>query len=205
MWDFKFRSFLRDIIDPAPVVQRGCDIPGCAERGDFRAPKSRYNLQDYYWFCIEHVRQYNQSWDYFKGMSAAEVETHLHKATVWDRPTWRTTEAGLHDDTLRRTVYERFAAGESVFGDFSGKEEADARISLDAIPHPAVEALAVMGLSPPIGWEEVKARYKTLAKKHHPDTNPDDKGAEEQLKKINLAYSILRISYQTYTNLDEKK
>ena len=54
-----------------------------------------------------------------------------------------------------------------------------------------------------MGWEEVKSRYKSLAKKYHPDTNKDT-GAEEQLKKINMAYTILKLSYQTYSQLDER-
>jgi hypothetical protein len=84
-----------------------------------------------------------------------------------------------------------------------GEKKEDAHIHLGSIPHPAVEALAVMDLKPPVQWEEVKARYKTLAKRYHPDINSANKNAEEQLKKINLAYSILKLSYQNYTKLDE--
>ena len=84
---------------------------------------------------------------------------------------------------------DKGSPGEQRFGPLEARQE--------------IEALAVMGLAPPIGWEEVKTRYKTLAKKYHPDTNKDDKKAEELLKKINLAYSILKISYQHYMKLDE--
>jgi curved DNA-binding protein CbpA len=62
----------------------------------------------------------------------------------------------------------------------------------------------VLGLAPPIEWEEVKARYKKLAKKHHPDTNKGDKTAEEQFKKISLAYAILKLSYKNYTELEKR-
>lgn len=210
MWDFKFtRSFLKEHEETLPVVRKNCDIQGCEHLGEYRAPKSRYELRDYYWFCLEHVRLYNQSWDFFKGMSGPEIESHMHRACVWDRPTWRMTQAGFNEEKTRQKIYEAFTKGESVFGDFGARTQEDApkekaHIDVSSIPHPAVEALQVMDLFPPIEWDEVKARYKTLVKKYHPDTNKGDKQAEERLKKINLAYSILKLSWQHYTTLDEK-
>jgi hypothetical protein len=208
MWNFKFKSFLRDDeIDTLPALRKGCEIGGCPHLGEYRAPKSRYDLKSYYWFCIDHVREYNQKWDFFKGMSRAEIEHHMHRTALWDRPTWRMTQAGFNEERTRQRIYEAFSKGESIFGEFNARnadeEPEEAHIDVASIPHPTIEALAVMGLAPPIEWEEVKARYKTLAKRYHPDTNREDKTAEEQLKKINLAYSILKISYQHYTQLDE--
>lgn len=210
MWDFKIKPFVRGrdkLTDNIPAIRKNCEIGGCEHLGEFRAPKSRYDLRDYYWFCLDHVREYNANWDFFKGMGRAEIEHHMQKTSVWDRPTWRMTQAGFNEEKARQKIYEAFTSGESVFGDFNARgendEQREAHIDIASIPHPTVEALAVMGLAPPIGWEEVKARYKTLAKKYHPDTNKDDAKAEEQLKKINLAYSILKISYQHYMKLDE--
>lgn len=214
MWYTKFRSYWSTLEDPPEtglVTTKNCDISGCAERGDFKAPKSRDDLKSYYWFCLKHVKEYNQNWDFFKGMSQAEIERSMSKTAVWDRPTWRSTEAGrqraaFDEDEVRRTAYARFST-EDVFHDFSqnGRESGgnDAHINFTSIPHPAVEALAVMDLKPPVVWDEVKMRYKMLAKRYHPDTNNADKESEEQLKKINLAYSILKISYQNFTKLDE--
>jgi hypothetical protein len=209
MWYTKFRSYWDTLLDPQETgltLTRDCDISGCPHRGEYKAPKSRNELKEYYWFCLDHVREYNQNWDFFKGMSRGEIEHHMYKNAVWDRPTWRSTQAGFSEDRVKKTVYERFTQGESIFQDFTmdGKEEQSARVNVQSIPHPAVEALAVMNLEPPIEWEEVKARYKALAKKYHPDTNRMDKNAEEQLKKINLAYSILKLSYQNYTKLEER-
>lgn len=208
MWFTKFRSYWDTLQNPPETgvtLTKPCDISGCPERGDYKAPKSRDSLNDYYWFCLEHVREYNQNWDFFKGMSRAEIEQNMTRTTVWDRPTWRSTKAGMNEERVRRAVYEGFASGENVFQNFTmDGEEASARVNIQSIPHPAIEALAVMGLQPPIDWEEVKIRYKVLAKRYHPDTNSSDKAAEEQLKKINLAYSILKLSYQNYTKLDEK-
>lgn len=209
MWFTKFRSYWDTLQNPhetSVTITKGCDIPGCHERGEYRAPKSTSELREYYWFCLEHVREYNQNWDFFKGMSQAEIEKTMSKSVVWDRPTWRSTQAGFNEERLKKTVYERFTSGESIFDDFSmggTADETKAKVDVNSIPHPAVEALSVMDLVPPIEWEQVKTRYKALAKKYHPDINKGSKAAEEQLKKINLAYSILKLSYQNYTKLDE--
>jgi DnaJ-domain-containing protein 1 len=212
MWYTKFRSYwstLQDQPETALTLTRPCDIRGCAERGDYKAPKSRDDIKSYYWFCLDHVREYNQNWDFFKGMSQAEIESSMSKTAVWDRPTWRSTMAGFNEDKIRQAVYERFTSTGGAFFEMGGRGSdgngGEAHINLGSIPHPAVEALAVMGLEPPVDWSEVKSRYKTLAKRYHPDAAGADKEAEEQIKKINLAYSILKLSYENFTKLDKKK
>jgi curved DNA-binding protein CbpA len=49
-----------------------------------------------------------------------------------------------------------------------------------------------LGLEPPLSLDRLKRRYKELVKKHHPDANGGDRGAEERLKSINEAYTTLR-------------
>ena len=39
--------------------------------------------------------------------------------------------------------------------------------------------------------EEIKKAYRKLARKYHPDTNPDDKKAEERFKEISQAHDVL--------------
>jgi hypothetical protein len=179
---------------PAPVT-RACDSPGCVCEGEFRAPKGRDRLTEYFWFCLAHVRQYNASWDYYAGMDTAQIEAQLRRDTTWDRPTW---PLGRHGIAPRRAyrlhdAFE-FFDGEDPFnpsGKRSHTEDPPARPRGD----PAAEqALSVFDLSLPVTLVEVKARYKQLVKRHHPDANGGDKAAEERLKIINEAYATLRHS-----------
>src|SRR3990170_6428819 len=39
--------------------------------------------------------------------------------------------------------------------------------------------------------KQIKQAYRRLARKHHPDVNPGDKGAEERFKEINRAYEVI--------------
>ena len=210
----RFRSYWDTIKNPPKtsiVTTRNCDICGCTNRGDYKAPKSRQDLKDYYWFCLEHVQEYNRNWDFFKGMSPHEIEEQIRKNAVGDRPSWRSTKTGMDQERLKQKIHKTFTYGESAFKDFNfGSESEDAEtegkktFGLETLPHPAVEALKIMGLAPPIVWDKVKTRYKLLVKKYHPDTNVYTEEGEEKIKQINLAYSILKISYQNYSELDEK-
>ena len=49
----------------------------------------------------------------------------------------------------------------------------------------------LLGVTPHADDAEIKKAYRKMAMKHHPDRNPDDKGAEEKFKEIQKAYAIL--------------
>jgi DnaJ domain len=177
---------------PKPPA-RICDHPDCAAGGDFRAPKSRLDLHDYYWFCLDHVRAYNAAWNYYAGMNDAEIEAEIRCDTVWQRPTWRLGDryvpgwAGRLRDPLgalgdrgpRREGSRGGPAGEAARRVISAHEQ----------------ALAVFEVEPPLTPARLKARYKTLVKLHHPDAHGGDKAAEEKLKIINQAYATLKAVY----------
>lgn len=164
---------------------RACDLPGCDSMGEYRAPKSRRALRDYFWFCLEHVRAYNAAWDYCRGMTPGEIEAMLRADTGWQRPTWplgRLGGAQVEAEELLRDPLEALAAGRTKARD-TGRRPAPADLR---------EPLSTLGLAWPTTLEAVKARYKELAKRHHPDANGGDRAAEERLKTINLAYAALR-------------
>ncbi len=67
----------------------------------------------------------------------------------------------------------------------------------------------ILGVSKNAQKEEIKAAYRKLVMKHHPDKNPGDTNAEEKMKEINEAYEILlneisRHVYDEYRKAEEK-
>ncbi len=159
-------------------------MPGCETPGEYRAPKSRRDLRDYWWLCLEHVRAYNAAWDYYKGMSPGEIEAQLRADTAWQRPSWPLGRLGsAWDEELLRDPLHLLSAGRVGRAPTNGNER---------IPPELREPLATLGLSWPTTLAAVKTRYKELAKRHHPDANGGDRDAEERLKVINLAYAALR-------------
>ena len=168
--------------DPSAPGQ-ACDSPGCVHQGEYRAPKSRSGTREFHWFCLEHVREFNASWDYYKDMSPEEIEAQLRADTSWQRPSWplgRLGQTSRMDDALGAELHA-FAFGARPKPAPNPGIPADIR-----------EALNVLDLIWPVTLAAVKAKYKELAKRHHPDSNNGDKRSEEMLKSINLAYATLR-------------
>ena len=60
---------------------------GCAAAGQYRAPKSPDHLDEYFWFCRDHVREYNLKWNFFQGTTDDEFQKFLDKDRVWERET----------------------------------------------------------------------------------------------------------------------
>ena len=168
-----------------PKTNRICDFPGCSEPGEYRAPKDR-NLRDYYWFCLKHVTEYNKNWDFLKGLSADEIEEQIQHDTIWQRPTWKLGHGGVKSDP---NVKDYFGVQEDMGWNMDGKYNPPP--PKQNIEKKMQAALDFMELQLPLTVSAVKQRYKTLAKKYHPDTNKGDKEAEQRFKKLNEAYHYL--------------
>lgn len=177
--------------DQPPPSVRGCDHPGCAGEGAHRAPKGRDRLNEYYWFCLDHVREYNRAWDFYAGMSPEQIEAEVRRDTTWQRPSWPLGFWSVQEKFLRDRVVKGF--GFEFSRDGTGKDQDTQR--RQAARTPEEDALAVMELSPPVDFARIKARYRELVKIHHPDTNGGAKSAEERLKEINQAYNVLKACY----------
>lgn len=192
----KFDSPLFDRIRVKPSQDRRpktagptCDWHGCKEKASHRAPKGRDRENEYWRFCLDHVREYNRAWDYYAGLSMSEIEAEMRSDTTWQRPTWPLGSWRLVDPHLRERVYAERGFPFGRAGD-------DAPDGTDAGRPPSTspedDALRVLDLDRHATFPEVKARYRELAKVHHPDANGGDKVAEERLKRINQAYTTLK-------------
>ncbi|MDI6653064.1 J domain-containing protein [Gluconobacter japonicus] len=185
--------------DPDPEApDQTCDHPGCTERAGYRAPRGRDALRSYFWFCLDHVREYNSRWDFYRGMTPGQIEAHLRADTSWQRPSWKlgtgtANKAEFNEEDIldpldilgasRRNRAERT------------KESARQRAAASGPPDPLRQPLATLDLSWPVSLDDVKTRYRALARRHHPDANIGDQKAEERFKAIGAAYSVLKTHF----------
>jgi curved DNA-binding protein CbpA len=172
--------------DPEDARPRArlCDHPGCAGAGEFRAPLARDRLDQYYWFCLDHVREYNAAWNYYAGMSEDEIEREIRRDIVGQRPSW---PLGARVGRVHWKIRDHLG--------LFGEDEAPER-EVRRRPETKEEAaLRLFELETPFTLVRLKARYKELVKLHHPDAHGGDKAAEERLKLVNQAYSTLKEAY----------
>ncbi|WP_171034084.1 J domain-containing protein [Lichenicoccus roseus] len=190
----RHRNTRHRAFDPDPDAPgRLCDMADCTEPAGYRAPRSRDSLQEYWWFCLPHVREYNARWDFYKGMNPGQIEAHLRADVSWNRPSWRLGHLG--GAQAARAFDE--AAVLDPLGLLNGAAaRRGSTRKVDQRPAELRQPLDTLGLPWPVSMQELKTRYKTLARRHHPDANGGDRAAEERLKTINVAYTALRTHLQ---------
>jgi len=166
--------------------KRVCAKPGCTEDGAYKAPRSSHDVRDYIWFCLDHVREYNKSWNYFEGMDEIAMEDAIRRSTTWERPSWK---FGTSAKSPEGSPWQ--AQFDDPFG-VMGEGAQQRSANQPQLTPDQRKAWSVFGLSPCMDQDKVKKRYKELAKTHHPDANGGSREAEDRLKTINWAYSILK-------------
>ena len=171
-----------------------CQWDGCADAGTHRAPVGRMREGEYFRFCFDHVREYNKGYNYFSGLGDTEIARFQKEALTGHRPTWRMGSGGhpqaraADDFAPRRSG--RFKRMRDSFNLFGSGEPQPARPrkvrTLEA------KALETLGLEADASADAIKARYKELVKRHHPDSNGGDRGSEERLREVLQAYRTLK-------------
>jgi curved DNA-binding protein CbpA len=188
----------RDDAPEAPPRQEPCQWKGCTSEGTHRAPRGR-GQEGYYRFCIDHVRQFNASYNYFEGMSNAEVEQFQKNSATGHRPTWRMGGNGAPPGTgqkggSKRQRYARFGHFDqhAILDDEAAAERPVRPESRRALKTLERKALDTLHLPETAGKDEIKTRFKELVKRHHPDANGGDRGSEDKLREIIQAYNYLK-------------
>ncbi len=180
----------------APPRRRICDMPGCDAAAAHRAPKGRNAEGEYFWFCLDHVRQYNKSYNYFSGMNDAAIQAYQKESVIGHRPTWQMGMGSKNPDTARTHRPSGFAwAGSAedpfrLFGE--GFQARGPEPERRKVRNMEAKSLSTLGLDATASAADVKARYKLLVKRHHPDANGGDRSLEDRLREIIQAYSYLK-------------
>jgi hypothetical protein len=179
--------------DEAVTTEKPCEWPGCAQAGGYRAPKGRMREGEYHNYCLDHVREYNKSYNYFAGMKDDYITAYQRSAATGHRPTWSMGVGNGGDRADFRTTFtERIVDPFNLFGTgYRADQQAPAE---DRRPLKNLErkSFAALNLDGHETGPEIKARYKELVKRLHPDANGGDRGYEDRLRQIIQAYQYLR-------------
>jgi hypothetical protein len=182
---------------PEPVATP-CDWEGCDKPGEYKAPKGARGEGQFHHFCLEHVRHYNASFNFFAGMSPEELEEALHTPPKTEnRSSFGTGQPGArHSQAARQAGVKLGDKYGDPFGVFARYRHRQAQKPASERVVPMHEqdrrALEVLGITKRVASDEIKAAYKRLVKLHHPDANGGDKSSEDRLRAIIAAYSHLK-------------
>ena len=157
-----------------------CDHPGCTKAGTCRAPKTR-ELKDYWFFCKEHAAEYNKNWNYYADMTPEEIEADWEKQ-IFGAPLKDKAQANADEADYVKFLND-FISGRGTFDKMPARSK---------LPFNVVSALKTFELPITASWREISAKYRTLAKKYHPDTATDKEQSAIQFTKISAAYEILK-------------
>ncbi|MFN3854683.1 MAG: J domain-containing protein [Phreatobacter sp.] len=174
---------------------RVCAHRGCDCEATHRAPLGRDREGEFLWFCLDHVREYNASYNYFAGMSDDAVAAYQKDALTGHRPTWSIGVNSWTRGGRRERLDPRKAA--DPFGLFDGAEwrqasERPAPSEGRMVRNAERKALEALNLDIHATAAEIKARFKELAKRLHPDANGGDRSREDKLREIIQAYNYLK-------------
>lgn len=174
-----------------------CEWHGCKQFGGYRAPKGRSQEGKYYNLCLDHVREYNKSYNYFAGMKDDDVIAYQRSASTGHRPTWTMGVNSEGEQAARFHPNQAWAAAFSdPFGIFGGsgfhKRAREAEPASRPLRNLERKSFAVLDLEGVENGTEIKARYKALVKQLHPDANGGDRSSEDRLRQIIQAYHYLK-------------
>ncbi len=157
--------------------------------GEFRAPMGRLREGEYFCFCLDHVREYNASYNYFSGMTAEALASYQRDAVVGHRPTWT---MGHIEGARGKAGSDDRSRFTDPLGMFKARSSRPAEPQKPRYGIAARKALDQLGLDETADAETIRSRYKNMVKRLHPDANGGDRSLEDKLREIIRAYNYLK-------------
>ena len=169
---------------------RLCDQEGCEVAGKFRAPKAPDVLDDFFWFCQQHVREYNLKWNFFDGTTEAEINAQQSKDKVWERAT-----KPMSDPEARAWARLGIEDPHQVLGKNATQNPGrGGSAAARRLPPTEKRAIEILEAAPDAAKADVRKAYKALIKVLHPDMNGGDRSQEEQLQEVVWAWDQIKDS-----------
>lgn len=175
---------------------RVCDAPGCDAAGEFRAPvgegvgPTRDGPGEFRFMCLDHVREFNAKYNFFRGMSPDEIHDAQRPFAGWERE----TRAFAHGGADRPPRWADFSDPLDAIGARFRARVVEERTDGKPLSQADRHALRVLGLDYNADRRGLRTRYSELVRKFHPDRNGGDRGMEKALQEVISAYQQLKRS-----------
>jgi hypothetical protein len=175
--------------------ERPCEHPECRLAATARAPKSRDLPGEHYHFCQAHAAEYNRHWDFWSGLTEAEIRRRqVEEQSTGGRPTWSFKGGRVKREAESAAARGLFGDPFGMFGQAKYKAEDDRRANERHLGKMERNALADLDLDAAADAAAIRSRYKDLVKRNHPDANGGDRSTEHKLQRVIKAYKTLQKS-----------
>ena len=168
---------------------RVCEHEGCTEAGKYRAPKAPDVLDEFHWFCKDHVREYNLKWNFFHGTTEAEMNAQMSKDKVWERET-----KSFSDPEAKAWARLGIEDPHQVLGGNATQNPGRGTTGTRKLPPTERQAIDILEAKDHWTKAEIRKSYKALIKILHPDINGGDRSQEEQLQQVVWAWDQIKAS-----------
>lgn len=183
---------------------RKCEQKGCDAAGDCKAPKTfaartvnipgqREPAEEHHWFCARHAAEYNHSYDFFEGMTEAEIAAFQASAVYGHKRTWRFGGGPVGGKKAANFNNANRWRGRGWFDNSNEGPDPSPRPARDRT-RLQIRALDELELPHSATAADVKARYAELVKRFHPDSNGGDRSTEHRLGVVIRAFKALKAS-----------
>jgi DnaJ-domain-containing protein 1 len=201
--DKKRRARSRGLSGAVETSGRPCAKANCGRRGVYRAPRSPDQLDEFLWFCLDHVREYNLKWNFFESQSDDELERQFAADRVWERPTrpfGHATQRNKTEPHAEGRAWQRFGFDDpmALLGDkatlYPGGNRPSPRQQQRRLPPTERRALEILDAQDTQSKSEIRRQYKALVKDLHPDLNGGRRDDEARLAEVVWAWEQIKSS-----------
>lgn len=193
--DFSYRPKFMDMRVKPPADDKSrarakktttCEHKGCDLAGDHKSPKHGGGFRH---FCQRHAAEYNKKWNFFDGMTEAEVKDFNEAARHGHKQTWKVGTGPVSGKKAAAKLDPKNWKGREMFEDGvsqSARQRARGRTRLE------VRALNELDLPETATPADIRARYAEYVRRFHPDSNAGDRSSEEKLARVIRAHKMLK-------------
>lgn len=178
---------------------RLCEHSGCTKLGEFKAPRQAGETPPeggdsrWHWFCLEHVRAFNNSYNYFEGMSEEEIYHEQRPYSGWETESRAFATNGSTPPPRWADFKDPLDAVAARFKR-SGDKGFFHRQSGKPVSPSDEKALKTLGLEAGADRGKLRKRYAELLRRYHPDRNGGNRSYEKALQDVIAAYTHLKSS-----------
>ncbi|TMV45472.1 J domain-containing protein, partial [Thioclava sp. BHET1] len=146
-------------------------------------------LDEYLWFCRDHVREYNLKWNFFSGQTEEDYQKMVDNDRVWGRETKPFGHKGEQQAWQRLGIHDPM----ELLGEKATQNPGRASLGRK-LPPTERKALEILDAKDSWTRTEIRKQYKVLVKDLHPDMNGGNRADEDRLQEVVWAWDQIKES-----------